>query len=1329
MRAVIRVVVLLGLIVAGLVSPAWSLAVPIDDFTTVDAWMSNPDGGLVEISAERLPDGRPAMRLRFDHEDHQWGNAARAVTLPAHTTGIEIEVVVHEALPQAYLSIWLFEADGDAYLAFFTHDGKRLCDVGKGRRSGFVPISAFRFEPRGNGNKEPTTINKMLVGLGAGRAEVSVARLAFRTIERSVRMPESRTQSLKIERGPKGSAAILNDRFQPRPGDSNPETTAAALREHGWGVTFLKSGDAADESILTRSNFDLLILPYGSRYPYAAYDSIRSYLKTGGCFLSTGGYAFDEPCAPDETGTLVPIDSTLTAEDLGAPEQGLKRLNTRFGKPGDTLGLAADQIGVFDPAYPLENVVVIQSAPEQNVLPPDVRAFFPAEGYSACSMLGSNNPVFPEKWGRHIPLIDCVDPHGRHRGSAGAIAHNYAGPYAGSSWAFFGVTNTDLFAEHGPLLRYLSTVADAVTARVFLHSLSTEFQCYRDGEHVSISCRAANLGSRAFSGSVVFTVIGRDGRPVYASDAAAVSLAAGQTSVLSAGFVLRQRASDLYRVSAELRSEDRLVDATETGFAAYKTESDRRGLDLSYSDNYFRSGDRPTLLSGTNVTGAMLYSANENPLVWDRDLALMSDSGVNVLRLLHFSPLLSDKPAYGSTRPIDLAVDSLPPKLERQLDALVQLCRRHGIVLLLSIHDWMPVELTDEELAAQRRFAELIAARYRGTRDVMIDIQNEPRVELPKESGADAPEHIRRLWNEFLRSKYGSDDALKFAWSHSPPEAALGLVPYRAGSDAWGDVRTLDADEFRNVLVNRWVSANREGAKTGDSDTLVTVGYLQEYSALNKLMCVGDLDFANMHSYSTVERLLTDLKLFDRRFEGRSVSLGEFGARNNHDQRVNSLDVTDQDIDRYLLAGHYTFGLGGSLIANWCWKDMDDVVFPWGIVHSCGGPSKDILKAYRNQSLLFRQVRPVYRSPAVFLAVPISMMLGGRSGAAVGMLYRHVEALCAANADFGVIDDRSLHLLPDSARLVIYPIPFAIPEAAYDRLRRFVEDGGTLCVSGDVSYDALRRRTRTDRLEELCGVRFVSENYPDTNWPDESTRCIEVEPTTAVQREPDVFVRRAGLGTVWYSPAPLFSADGFSRFLFSEALEDLGASGTAQVERIDAGGNLPVHAFRIPEVDGALTLILINPTDSGCVVRILEPGRNKVEIGLGPGETGLARWNAVGELTEAEFSGSLVVGGCAVKGRGRFALVSCDGLEIGRSSRLLVIPFGDGEIDLRPITGGAPLTLQTGEAVRGAWRVLSESTSTVVRASGAGAYDIAIAAPRERLAELGAFVASELTLR
>ncbi len=43
----------------------------------------------------------------------------------------------------------------------------------------------------------------------------------------------------------------------------------------------------------------------------------------------------------------------------------------------------------------------------------------------------------------------------------------------------------------------------------------------------------------------------------------------------------------------------------------------------------------------------------------------------------------------------------------------------------------------------------------------------------------------------------------------------------------------------------------------------------------------------------------------------------------------------------FLAAAHYTLGLGGSRIHNWCWKDSSHRVFPWGMVHGCDGVEKD----------------------------------------------------------------------------------------------------------------------------------------------------------------------------------------------------------------------------------------------------------------------------------------------------------------------------------------------------------------------------------------------------
>ena len=1039
--------------------------------------------------------------------------------------------------------------------------------------------------------------------------------------------------------GSKGRVAILQGAYLHQPGFADARVLGEALSQYGFSVTYLNASQLADSAILNKNNFDCLVLPYGPCYPSSALETIKAYLKSGGNFFSTGGYAFDQPSEPNATANV----------------------STRHGKSGDTMGLEPDQIGVFDPCYHLNYATSVRASSMQSIIPTSFRADFKLEGYSACSMLGSNSPVFPEKWGRHISLVDALDEYGRLRGSVGSIAHNFAGPYAGSSWAFFGVTNTDLFSKDGPMLPYLGAIVEAIVNKTYLYSLSTDLTMYKSGEFVRISCKAANLPPSA---TVQLTVYDNAGKEAFSKEGA-----------LEGQFRLGRFTSDLYRVTAEVKSGGRTIDMLETGFLAYPPAV-TSGPTLNYKDNYFRVGNRPVLLTGTNVTGAIFYSANENPLVWGRDLARMNEQGLNVLRVLHFSPFVSETPSSSSTKPLDLDIDWLPTRIERQLDALVQLCLKHNIVMFLSIHDWMDVALTDEELQAQRRFAHLIANRYRRMPFFIIDIQNEPNI--PREAQPDESADVLRVWNDFLRDRYGTDKALRDAWTSSPPEAPLGSVPWRLGTDAWDDMRTFDADLFRNVLANRWIAANRSGAEKGDPHIPVTVGFLQEYWALNKLMCMDKLDFANMHSYTGMDALRADLKLFDRRFEGKSLSLGEFGSVVDHHKRIAGEDSSEEDFNRYLQTGHYLFGEGGSFLANWCWKDMDDVIFPWGINYGCGGPPKDTLKAYRNQSLLFRRVRPAYKPQEIYLVVPVNQMLGGHANENVRVLYQTVNMLLDRHVDFGTIDDQHLAQLPSSAKLLVYPIPMSIPDDAYPRLKSFVEGGGTLCVTGDVSYDSLRRRTHADRLKELCGVESVDESD-------------------------HLYINELGKGKVYYTTDPL---------------GDLSVPLSAAKKIIL---DSPVHAFVIHEHGGASTYVLVNPQASSACASL----PNGIELSLDPNGTGLARFDKSGKLIAVESQGPVRVGDRTLDIKGHLALVSCDGQELTSSNELIVLPFGEGELILKQ----DGLVTQTGEVVDGKWKVLSELTGKKIVISGSSAFDIHIVAPKDRLPALAQSVTRELMLR
>lgn len=1310
-----------------LVGAADGGSIPIDDFRDISDWSINGDGGFIVIQAdaENTRGPNPSMRLVFDNAKHDYGNAARQITLPPNTTGVEFDLYVNKAGDGAGLSVWFFEPDGDGHHAWVRPDGKQFSETERGWYACFVPIKSFRFDPRGNRVNELLSANKILIGINSGVGDISVCNLAFRTADQRAQSEPAEPEAPRIEDGSRGRVAILKDNFEHLAGDSDPQVLAHVLRKSGYGVTLLAAAHLADPSILSADIFDCLVLPYGPRYPQVAAACIKAYMEGGGSIFTTGGYAFDEPCALGQSTRKSADDEVVTAEDLAEGKVGPQYINTRHGKPdahmtsGTLTHIWPDQVSMFDPGYHLKHVHRVASSPGQHVLTGIDLADIQVEGYAACSMLGSNDPVFPEKWGRHVSLVDALDSQGRVVGSAGAIAHVYAGPYAGSSWAFFGVRNLDLFTKGSPLLARLPAIVDAITKKTYLHSLESELACYRDGEIVRLSCVAVNFGRADARAAVQFRIYDRAGKMVWESSARQVTLKPGGAQTITAEFGPGRFTDDLYRVVAEMTAANRAIDSMETGFAVYRPDVIAQGFDLSLKNNYFHDGGRPVLLSGTNVTGSVFFSGNENPLVWDRDLARMNECGLNIIRVLHFSPFLSEKPSFDAIKAGDLDVDRLPIKTERKLDALAQLCQKHKIILFLTLHDWMAVDLSPEELAVQRKFARLIAQRYKDFPGFMLDIENEPMLALPFEARPNERKHVVDAWNDYLRSKYGTDEALKNAWTMSPPEAPLGSIPYRAGTPAWEDMRTYDADFFRALLANKWIEANTSGAKEGNPDVLVTLGFLQEYYALNKVASVDGQDFANTHSYANMDVLRCDLKLLDRRFQGKSLTLGEFGSVRDYQMRMAGHDNPGQDYPRYLATGHYLFGLGGSFLANWCWKDADDVIFAWGINYSCGGPAKDILKAYRNQSLLMRQVRPVYKPAEVYLVLPVDQMTGEQRTKMVPTYYQVVETLLASQVQFDTIDDRHLSLLPESAKVLVYPAPFAVPDDAYEHLKSFVERGGTLCITGDISYDSLRRRTRTDRLLELAGVWFVSENYSNIAWDEDCGPCINVQPAGAVV-DNGVYVNRLGAGEVRYTPRPMGVTETAGEYLYTRPVVGL-ENGV-----VNAPG---VHAFRIPESGGARTIILVNPDLSEKSVPVSERGCTSVQITLRSGGVGMVRFDASGSVVALESQGPATIGdNLKIPMKGHFALVACDNKSIRVSRQLMIIPFGGGEVDLSPLTGASGLIVQAGEVTRGRWHPLFETSDLKIVASAENDFDIRIAAARHNLPALGEFVASEMML-
>lgn len=60
----------------------------------------------------------------------------------------------------------------------------------------------------------------------------------------------------------------------------------------GQTVTLIDAEDLADRSVFNYSQCDLLVLPYGERFPFDALVNYKEYVHDGGKVLTLGGHAF-----------------------------------------------------------------------------------------------------------------------------------------------------------------------------------------------------------------------------------------------------------------------------------------------------------------------------------------------------------------------------------------------------------------------------------------------------------------------------------------------------------------------------------------------------------------------------------------------------------------------------------------------------------------------------------------------------------------------------------------------------------------------------------------------------------------------------------------------------------------------------------------------------------------------------------------------------------------------------------------------------------------------------------------------------------------------------
>lgn len=946
-------------------------------------------------------------------------------------------------------------------------------------------------------------------------------------------------------------------------------------------------------------------------------------------------------------------------------------MTTAKGIPDDGLRTRPEQLGLFDPSHPLEDVAYACPTGRPGLtIAEAVPLTQPGAGWSASGLTFGNQA-------RWVPLLWAQDRYARLNGTVAAVLYHYGGPYAGSVWAYCGLEG-DIYEQLGGeaaedlVLGMLSVVREGL----FLEPLRCVEDTYAPDERPALPVTVRNVSPTERQVRLAL----RDG--AEHQEAHVVIPAQGSQTV---GFDLASGGGGLRRFSVELMegSAGRVVDQAEGAIVVRSPSAWPSTPRLAFEDNVFTWDGAARILLGSDAYSVAFTSPAEGPLAWARDLELCRDYGLDVYENLHFSWIDGGFTEHQM----------------RQIEGFAYLAGERTRVYmagwLVGADTWVSDAVLDDQAAFLRR----VAVRTAGAQHLIHYINGDLRA-IP-EPEVDGTADRFRSW---LRERYGGDDALREAWGSElewPPEEIPFPPPV---SDRWDSIGAVDAAHFAVHETRRWndrlAGALREW---GGGQPITNEYYQMPIEGVDLPETIEPLDVANIGFFGhekgrDLADFSTAVAFADSRARGKGVNVGEFGVKTHPAWSVENgaggyhIARTKEE-ERELFVGllHLGLGLGVSKFQNWCLRDSSENVFPWGLFHPSDVTPKESAYTYRHLSLLAHAVTPIYRPPEVTLLLPDWHRLGNGGAAALEATYRAIEALQAIRVPFNVLPDTYAWAVPEETRVLWWPVPFACSDGTRDAVESFVSEGGRLYLSGDLSYDALRRPTRAERFQRLVGARVAGPAVAPDEWAGGESPLHQLSCEGA-----EVLLERDGV------PLLLCSGYGEGRVVFLNSMAELALShdalvplyravtralevSTVEVQPEDG----PVLAFECLLADGGAALILHNPV--GEPVRVTAPlaGR-RVRALLAPNSPALVAVGADGEWLALSVRGAVAWGGRTLVAQQSGACA------VRLPEGVVVAAYGPGDVQLAAPESGPVQAM--GEPREGAWQTVAAPT---VRPAGA----------------------------
>lgn len=919
----------------------------------------------------------------------------------------------------------------------------------------------------------------------------------------------------------------------------------------------------------------LLVLPYGSAYPEAAWPDIYGYLERGGNLLVLGGRPFTRAAYRDNSGWHLRAYSVRAILPL---------LIDQYQETPGSQGYGFE-----------DNPDIVERLPRFSWQ----HAFSPIIHLTSSDVYGRDGSA-----GRLDARLDALawgTQNGRRMSAPAVQIDHIRNKFAGGRWIFLNADLSSDFYSSAEEKQIVPTLAFAARRGAEEFVVSTVLPLYLPGEPVELTIRWKSAEPTESGLSVRITVSSND-HPHTSSVMQSVKPPSSLPLVIPP-----PKTSGLFTVTAELLDGSQLRAIYHSGFWIRDLDYLRSGPRLSVNPNYFELNGQPLAVVGTTYMASdvqRLYFDHPNVYVWNEDLAQISDAGLNMIRTGWWTGW--DKFCDEEGRPYERTL--------RTMEAFLMTARRHRLPVQFEFFAFLPDVLGGENAyldpQAIRRESNLISSIVERFHDVPFlawDLINEPSFsKYTWKMRPNGDPFELTAWNQWLDARYPDRAALAYDWNL--PSIASGAtlpIPTEQEFDPRGmyagpnSLKLYDFFEFAQDTFGGWVRNLRSAIRATGSQQLITVG--QDEGGFDDRLSPAFfgryVDFTTNHSWWNNDALLWDSLVAKQ--PGIPMLIQETGL-----QRELTLDqIARRTPDQYASLLERKVSLSfveGSGAIQWLWNSNDFMTagneVPIGALRA-DATEKPEATVLRDMARFATEIHASLVDPqAADVAIITSQAAQFSAIRELQISAQRSSVRAASYVDQMPVRVIAANQVPNMGhpKLAILPSPQALADSTWDALLAYVKSGGNLLITGPIERDAHWHRvdraaaiglddTKVEPLTIHNAQMKVNDETIPMSFDFNAQTWLETFEFSGGQQLKQLPV---GSGHVFWAPYPVELAEGTTAAakLYSVVFRSLGLTSPFELKSTPAPGVLIYPTI----LRNSVLYVMASETDHDCDLDLVD---------------------------------------------------------------------------------------------------------------------------------------------